>query len=289
MNITTNTLLTTGANRCIGRRPANERLRREAMENFYVALVICAIGWAQDTSFPHATQASVGQQSPAPSLAPSGQHDFDFHFGTWKAHNLLLAHPLSGSTTWIELNGTVTVRKLWDGRATMRPAELDEFSIVWNTDVKAGLVGIQAALNAPMKRGGRVLVMSSGAAMVLEVPFIKPDDLSLSGGYIGAKRMLWFMAHSANKVSRDRYLGIHFQVLAPLQLIPGTTLGHEAAAACAEIVGVSIEELVMQRYGSILRPAQIGEQVAEILGNPRYLQGLAYSFRNDCDLQPLEL
>jgi len=165
----------------------------------------------------------------------------------------------------------------------------DEFSIVWNTDVKAGLVGIQAALNTPMKRGGRVLVMSSGAAMVLAVPFIKPDDLSLSGGYIGAKRMLWFMAHSANKVSRDCDLGIHFQVLAPLQLIPGTTLGHEVATVCAAIEGISIDEYVMQRYGSILRPAQIGEQVAEILGNPRYLQGVAYGFRNDCDLQPLDV
>src|SRR6202041_1368371 len=48
----------------------------------------------------------------------------------------------------------------------------DEFSTVWNTDVKAGLVGIQAALHTPMRQGGRVLVMSSGAAMVLAVPFI---------------------------------------------------------------------------------------------------------------------
>ena len=81
----------------------------------------------------------------------------------------------------------------------------DEFSTVWNTDVKAGLAGIQAALHTPMKPGGRVLVMSSGAAMVLAVPFIAPEDLSLSGGYIGAKRMLWFMAHSANAVSRESY------------------------------------------------------------------------------------
>jgi len=33
----------------------------------------------------------------------------------------------------------------------------DEFSIVWNTDVKAGLVGIQPALDTPMKPGSRVL------------------------------------------------------------------------------------------------------------------------------------
>jgi NAD(P)-dependent dehydrogenase (short-subunit alcohol dehydrogenase family) len=165
----------------------------------------------------------------------------------------------------------------------------DEFSIVWNTDVRAGLVGIHAALHTPMKRGGRVLVMSSGAAMVLAVPFIAPEDLRLSGGYIGAKRMLWFMAHSANAVSRERDLGIHFQVLVPMQLIPGTALGHQVAAACAEIEGISIDEHVMRRYGSILRPAQVGEQVAELIGDPRYMQGVAYGFRNDSDILPLDV
>ena len=165
----------------------------------------------------------------------------------------------------------------------------EEFSIVWNTDVKAGLVGIQAALNTPMKRGGRILVMSSGASMVLAVPFIKPEDLSLSGGYVGAKRMLWFMAHSANTVSRDRDLGLHFQVLAPMQLIPGTTLGHEVAAACAEIEGISVDEHVMKRYGSVLRPPQIGEQVAKLLGDPRYMEGVAYGFRSGSDILPLDV
>src|ERR1700693_4486797 len=62
-------------------------------------------------------------------------------------------------------------------RLTMKPIDeqsWDEFSTAWNTDVKAGLIGIQAALNVPMKPGGRVLIMSSGASMVLSVPFIKP-------------------------------------------------------------------------------------------------------------------
>jgi len=123
MNITTNTLSTTGANRWIVRRLVHETLLCRAKKNFYVALVICAIGSAHSTSFPQAPQASVGPQSPEGSPAPSGQHDFDFHFGSWKARNLLLAHPLSGSTTWIELNGTVTVRKIWDGRANLEEIE----------------------------------------------------------------------------------------------------------------------------------------------------------------------
>jgi NAD(P)-dependent dehydrogenase (short-subunit alcohol dehydrogenase family) len=177
-------------------------------------------------------------------------------------------------------------------RLPMKPIDQqswDEFSTIWNTDVKAGLVGIQAALNTPMKQGGRVLVMSSGAAMVLAVPFIAPESLRLSGGYIGAKRMLWFMAHSANSVSRERALGIQFQVLVPCQLMPGTALGHQVAAAYAKIEGFSAEEHVMQRYGSILRPAQVAEQVTEILGDPRYMQGVAYGFRSNSGILPLDV
>jgi hypothetical protein len=57
-------------------------------------------------------------------------------------------------------------------------------------DVKAGVHGIQAALKAPMASGSRVLIMSSGAALVLSSPHISPQRLRLSGGHVGAKRML---------------------------------------------------------------------------------------------------
>ena len=65
----------------------------------------------------------------------------------------------------------------------------DAFTAVWDTDVKAGLYGIQAALKAPLAYGARVLIVSSGAAIA---------GNPLSGGYAGAKRMLWLMAHYAN-------------------------------------------------------------------------------------------
>jgi len=57
--------------------------------------------------------------------APDGQHDFDFNIGTWKTHILRLVKPLSGSKTWTELNGTVNVRKVWDGRAQIEEIEAD--------------------------------------------------------------------------------------------------------------------------------------------------------------------
>ena len=60
---------------------------------------------------------------PFPSAAQTskrdGQRDFDFHIGSWKTHLKRLARPLSGSTTWVEYEGTTVVRKVWDGRANL--------------------------------------------------------------------------------------------------------------------------------------------------------------------------
>ncbi|MEP6991872.1 MAG: SDR family oxidoreductase [bacterium] len=177
-------------------------------------------------------------------------------------------------------------------RLPMQPIDRqtwDEFSSAWNTDVKGGLVGIQAALNVPMRPGSRVFTMSSGAAMVLGVPFIDPASLRLSGGYVGAKRMLWYMAHQANAVSRERGLGVQFQVLVPSQLMPGTALGHAVAAAYAETEGVTPEEHVMRRYGSILEPTRLGEMVADVVADARYADGVAYGFRADAGIIPLDV
>lgn len=44
-----------------------------------------------------------------------GQHDFDWDIGTWKTHQKRLLHPLTGSNTWVEYNGTDVVQKLWEG------------------------------------------------------------------------------------------------------------------------------------------------------------------------------
>jgi len=165
----------------------------------------------------------------------------------------------------------------------------ESFSAMWNTDVKAGLVGIQAALKTPMKAGSRVLIMSSGAAMVLSVPFIKPEALRLSGGCIGAKRMQWFMAHSANAVARERDLGIHFQAILPMQLIGGTAFGHDVASAYAAIEGVTPEQHILSTYGTVLPPEQVGEHVTELLNDPRYASGVAYGIRANQGIVPLDV
>lgn len=52
-----------------------------------------------------------------------GQHDFDWQLGVWDIHMSRLGHPLAGRDDWSALDGTVRVRKLWNGRANL--AEID--------------------------------------------------------------------------------------------------------------------------------------------------------------------
>ena len=155
----------------------------------------------------------------------------------------------------------------------------DAFTAVWDTDVKAGLYGIQAALKAPLAYGARVLIVSSGAAIA---------GNPLSGGYAGAKRMLWLMAHYANALASERRLGIRFQVLVPQQIVGETALGHQAASAGARRRGLSIEAFLAERYGAPLSPRQYGEHVATFLTDPRYATGVAYGFKGDTGITALD-
>jgi len=54
-----------------------------------------------------------------------GQHDFDWEIGTWKTQLKRLQRPLSGSTTWVEYEGTTVVRKVFDGRANLVELKAD--------------------------------------------------------------------------------------------------------------------------------------------------------------------
>jgi hypothetical protein len=56
-------------------------------------------------------------------VARDGQHDFDFNIGVWRTHISMLDKPLTGSKTWKQLNGFVTVRKIWGGRSQIEEIE----------------------------------------------------------------------------------------------------------------------------------------------------------------------
>jgi len=92
-----------------------------------LAFLTCATpGSAQPgSSKPGPAKPRPSAAPPAPSAPRDGQRDFDFEIGTWKTHLKRLVHPLTGSTTWVELDGTSVIRKVWNGRANLVELEVD--------------------------------------------------------------------------------------------------------------------------------------------------------------------
>jgi NAD(P)-dependent dehydrogenase (short-subunit alcohol dehydrogenase family) len=154
----------------------------------------------------------------------------------------------------------------------------EDFSVPWETDVKAGLYWIQAALNLPLNPGSRVLVGSSGAAVT---------GSQMSGGYAGAKRMLWFMTKYANGVSQEKKLGIRFQAIVPRMMILGTGTGDVAAGAYADSMGISPKEFVT-RFGSPMPPRAFGDRVVSVLDDPHYADGIVFGLNGDAGVTVME-
>jgi hypothetical protein len=96
-----------------------------------------------------------------------GQHDFDFEIGRWATHLRRLKSPLTGSTDWVEYEGTSDVRKVWDGRANL--VELDV----------AGPAGRIEGLSLRLYRPGSgqwSLTFASSASGILVNPAIGAFD-----------------------------------------------------------------------------------------------------------------
>jgi len=69
--------------------------------------------------------APARAQQGSAAARPDGQHDFDFEIGKWHTHLRRLQHPLTGSTTWLEYDGSSDIRKVWNGKANLVELEVD--------------------------------------------------------------------------------------------------------------------------------------------------------------------
>jgi len=88
-----------------------------------LSTLIFASCWTSTLAQTNSIAPKTGVQ--ATSEKHDGQHDFDFELGSWKIHLKRLLHPLTGSTTWVEFDGTSVTRKVWDGRAQLEEFETD--------------------------------------------------------------------------------------------------------------------------------------------------------------------
>jgi hypothetical protein len=109
----------------------------------------------------------------------------------------------------------------------------------------------------------------------------------LSGGYAGAKRMIWLLAKYANASAQALKLGISFQAIVPQQMVGDTDLGRTAAELYAQRQGVTPEQF-LAGFGAALSSARVGEHVASILTDPQYEQGVAFGLKGDTGITILD-
>jgi NAD(P)-dependent dehydrogenase (short-subunit alcohol dehydrogenase family) len=150
----------------------------------------------------------------------------------------------------------------------LRPIHLhtwETFSQNWHTDAKMAFVWVRDALLLPMRPGGHVVVVASGAAV---------HGSPLSGGYAAAKRAQWLVADYAAKEVERLGLGLRIHCVLP-QLNPSTEMGKAAIAAYAERTGLSLAEYE-KRFQPPLTPAIMGQAVVDLVEDPARWPQLAY-------------
>ena len=153
---------------------------------------------------------------------------------------------------------------------TMMPAHQqtwEEFSRVWETDVKSTFQFGKEALLMPMQPGSTVIIVSSGAAQ---------NGSPLSGGYAGAKRTQWFLTQyfqgEAKALNRD----IRFIALVPQQIVGATDLGHAAATVYGAQQGLTKEQFLGRMGATPLTPVGVGQGVVSLLTDDAYGEGVAF-------------
>src|SRR5260370_27611188 len=96
----------------------------KSIRTFLMASTLMVVSQAVQALAPQNPDRSSTSVQHTPAER-DGQHDFDFEIGTWKTHLRRRLHPLTGSTTWVEYEGTSIVRKIWNGRANLAELEAD--------------------------------------------------------------------------------------------------------------------------------------------------------------------
>jgi len=151
----------------------------------------------------------------------------------------------------------------------------ETFSSNWQTDVRMAFNWLREALLIPLRPGSRVIVMSSGAALL---------GSPLSGGYAGAKATQRFIADYAAQESERNKLGIRVTAVLP-RLTPATELGQPAVTAYAARLGIGKDEY-LRRLGPPVTPQIAGAAFVRLAVSGENGGAAAYMLTAD-GLQPL--
>ena len=147
-----------------------------------------------------------------------GQHDFDFNIGVFHTHIKRTLDPFARGSETVELNGTVTVRKVWDGKAQLEEIEADgpkghwegltlflynPGAHQWSQSFANSKVGILSSNVGEFKDGRVVLIgqdtVSDRTILVrAEWSDIKPDSHQYEESYSNDGGTTWVRSFIAN-------------------------------------------------------------------------------------------
>ena len=130
----------------------------------------------------------------------------------------------------------------------------EAFSVNWHADVQIAFHWLREALLKPLRPGGRVIVISSGAAL---------QGSPLTGGYAGAKATQRFMTAYARDEAGRAGLDITFTAVLP-RITPLTDLGRPAVLAYAARSGLTEQEY-LQQFGEPLTPEVAGAALVDLV------------------------
>lgn len=130
----------------------------------------------------------------------------------------------------------------------------ETFSVNWHADVKIAFTWLRAALLQPLPPGGRVVVVSSGAAI---------NGSPASGGYAGSKATQRFIAKYAQEESRRAGLDLTVTAVLPT-MTPFGEVGRLGVQGYAARSGQT-EEAYLKQLGDLLTPETAGSALVDLV------------------------
>ena len=153
-----------------------------------------------------------------------------------------------------------------------------DFTVPWETDVKAGLYWIQAALNLPLAAGrarARRLQRRGAAGLAPLGRLRRSQTHALDHGEIRQWRCR--AKGAEHPVPGHRAAADHRRY----------GVGDEASTVYARAMGVE-REAFLKRFGAPMPPRKFGDHVVALLENPQYSTGVAFGLKGDTGITVLE-
>jgi hypothetical protein len=97
------------------------KLKNQAWKSAALAGILCLLV-VPAREMPRAADSAI---------LPNGAHDFDFLLGRWSAHISHILNPFADGRRVVELDGTIAVSKVWNGRGWLEQIDADGPGVHW--------------------------------------------------------------------------------------------------------------------------------------------------------------